>query len=151
MIPRCGVCGDNLTTSMPTYGDKLRDPRWQKRRLDIFERDKWTCRVCADGKRNQQIHHSAYIPGIDPWDYPDHMLFDLCEKCHDKEGSGKLAADLELVDTLRLAGALNGDILRFAMMIRDCKRAHPGSALSQINFALDEVWTRMVQKKAIHP
>ena len=28
------------------YYRKLRDPRWQKRRLEIFARDDWTCQGC---------------------------------------------------------------------------------------------------------
>ena len=25
-----------------SYSDKLKDPRWQRKRLEIFERDNWT-------------------------------------------------------------------------------------------------------------
>lgn len=31
-----------------TYSQKLRDPRWQKKRLEILERDSFTCQHCHD-------------------------------------------------------------------------------------------------------
>jgi 5-methylcytosine-specific restriction endonuclease McrA len=38
----------SLSRTRRTYGDKLKDPRWQKRRLEIFKRDEWTCQQCGD-------------------------------------------------------------------------------------------------------
>lgn len=69
---------------MATYREKLLDPRWQKRRLEILERDGWACRECADASSTLHVHHVAYRSGADPWDYPDHMLVALCEECHER-------------------------------------------------------------------
>lgn len=66
------------------YSEKLRDPRWQRKRLHIFERDNWKCTVCGDSKATLEIHHLDYL-GNDPWDYPDDMLSTLCTKCHGEE------------------------------------------------------------------
>jgi len=68
------------------YSDKLKDPRWQRRRLQIFERDNWKCRVCANEEITLCVHHIEYINGRDPWEYPDSYLITLCEDCHSRWG-----------------------------------------------------------------
>ena len=67
---------------MKTYSEKLRDPRWQKRRLEILQRDDWTC--CRCGKKDQElhVHHTWYSKDCKPWDYPDETLVTLCISCH---------------------------------------------------------------------
>lgn len=64
-----------------TYSQKLRDPRWQKKRLHILERDKWTCCSCQSTTKNLQVHHLIYRK-VDPWDYDDAHLQTLCDECH---------------------------------------------------------------------
>lgn len=64
-----------------TYAEKLRDPRWQKKRLQILERDYWCCQSCSDGTKNLQVHHLFYAKR-DPWDYPDDAYQTLCDECH---------------------------------------------------------------------
>lgn len=67
------------------YSEKLRDPRWQKKRLEILERDNWRCQLCFDGESMLHVHHRRYIPSRDPWDYPESCLVTLCESCHESE------------------------------------------------------------------
>lgn len=67
------------------YAEKLRDPRWQKKRLEIFNRDNWCCQSCYDNQSTLHCHHLIYIPRRDPWDYPNDLLITLCESCHDLE------------------------------------------------------------------
>lgn len=69
-----------------TYGEKLKDPRWQKKRLEILERDKWTCLICDSKDKTLHVHHGYYKRGVDPWDYPDWSLKTLCSPCHEKMG-----------------------------------------------------------------
>lgn len=66
-----------------SYSEKLKDPRWQERRLRIMERDKFCCKLCSNKKSTLNVHHKYYIRGRDPWDYDDDMLTTLCEQCHD--------------------------------------------------------------------
>jgi len=63
-----------------SYSEKLRDPRWQKKRLQVMERDDWECRLCGDGSTTLNIHHLSYHG--DPWDSPDDELICICEHCH---------------------------------------------------------------------
>jgi hypothetical protein len=67
---------------MKTYAEKLRSPKWQKKRLEILDRDGWCCQSCGDKDSNLQVHHKAYKPKTDPWDYPEDWLTTLCEDCH---------------------------------------------------------------------
>lgn len=62
------------------YSEKLKDPRWQKKRLQILQRDDWKCVLCCDSETTLHIHHKEYFG--DPWDAPDDMLATLCEHCH---------------------------------------------------------------------
>lgn len=64
------------------YGEKLLDPRWQRKRLDILNRDGFCCKDCLDSKNTLHVHHLAYLPNKEPWDHPDHYLITLCKNCH---------------------------------------------------------------------
>lgn len=64
------------------YSDRLKDPRWQKKRLEILQRDNWTCQYCSDKECCLNIHHIRYIASMDPWEYKDFDLITLCEMCH---------------------------------------------------------------------
>lgn len=68
-----------------TYSEKLQDPRWQKKRLLIYERDNWKCVECGASNNTLHVHHKKYFKGANPWDYDDAYLATLCESCHQKE------------------------------------------------------------------
>lgn len=65
------------------YKAQYKDPRWQKKRLEILERDKFTCRACGNKEKTLHVHHSHYEKGLNIWDddYTAH-LYCLCEDCH---------------------------------------------------------------------
>ena len=97
-----------------TYSEKLRDPRWQKKRLEILERDNWRCVFCADATSELQVHHLLYKKR-DPWDYPDHLYQTLCRPCHELRGELTDKA----VDALRIAlgKTSNQQLLRSAQSL----------------------------------
>ena len=64
------------------YSDLLRDPRWQKKRLQILERDDFTCQGCGDKENTLHVHHKYYTYGKKPWEYSDQILITLCNNCH---------------------------------------------------------------------
>lgn len=64
-----------------TYAEKLQDPRWQKLRLEILNRDNWSCRYCGDTSVTLHVHHRHYF-GNNPWDTPPECLDTLCKDCH---------------------------------------------------------------------
>jgi hypothetical protein len=66
-----------------TYKEKLTDPRWQKKRLEIMNRDAFTCVSCGATNKTLHVHHLKYIK--DPWDVSNDFLQTLCFECHTKE------------------------------------------------------------------
>ena len=69
------------------YYELLKDPRWQKRRLEIMQRDNFTCQMCGNGLTSGvplNVHHYVYHKGYLPWEYPDKDLITLCRDCHHK-------------------------------------------------------------------
>lgn len=101
-----------------TYAEKLRHPRWQKRRLEIFQRDQWTCRCCGGKELNLQVHHLVYGKQ-DPWDYPDHCLLTLCENCH---GERTEIMD-RMLNAIRLQHALTPTRELSALAQKECALA----------------------------
>ena len=67
---------------MKSYAEKLKDPRWQKKRLEILERDGWACCRCSTKSKPLHVHHVIYIGKMDPWEYDGKYLATLCEDCH---------------------------------------------------------------------
>ena len=65
-----------------SYRRLLRDPRWQRKRLEVLSRDGWRCRECGAKDRELQVHHERYVPGGMPWDVPSAWLVTLCTPCH---------------------------------------------------------------------
>jgi hypothetical protein len=61
-----------------------RDPRWQKRRLQIMDRDGWGCVNCKATDRTLHVHHKRYHG--EPWEAGDDDLQSLCEDCHEELG-----------------------------------------------------------------
>jgi len=66
-----------------TYSEKLKDPRWQKKRLKVMERDGFRCFDCGDESKTLHVHHCTYQGG-NPWDTSDEFLLTVCKDCHDK-------------------------------------------------------------------
>lgn len=59
------------------------NPKWQKKRLEILDRDNFTCKVCDDKDNTLHVHHMYYIKDRKVWDYQNHALYTLCEECHE--------------------------------------------------------------------
>ena len=66
------------------YAEQLRDPRWQKKRLELLEKAEWTCKQCRETSKELQVHHMYYKKGLAPWEYPEDALLVLCKDCHVK-------------------------------------------------------------------
>ena len=77
-----------------TYAQKLKDPRWQKKRLEVLQRDNWTCTVCGRQDLTLHVHHGYYEYKLDPWDYDTTTLHTVCVDCHD--WADDIRRDIEL-------------------------------------------------------
>ena len=65
---------------MPSYSEKLKDPRWQKLRLQVMERDQFECQLCDAVDKTLHVHHLVY--SRNPWESPMENLVTVCEDCH---------------------------------------------------------------------
>ena len=66
------------------YAQERLDPRWQKKRLDIMNRDSFACCDCGDENTTLNVHHRYYVTGRKPWEYPDWSFQTLCYPCHER-------------------------------------------------------------------
>lgn len=85
---------------MKTYAELLRDPRWQKRRLEVLEAAGWMCSNCFDTETELHVHHLRYKWSRAPWEYGNDELKCLCKTCH----SAETEAWAMLKDELMLVG-----------------------------------------------
>jgi hypothetical protein len=99
---------------MKSYSEKLKDPRWQKKRLKILERDSFTCTYCGNEELTLHVHHKIYYANTDPWDYSDNELTTLCEVCHSDVHNGMDEALKKLITSIKIAGFLPKDINEIA-------------------------------------
>lgn len=138
-----------------SYSDKLKDPRWQKLRLQVFDRDGWRCQLCFDEKTTLAVHHRYYERGREPWDYPLIAFATLCSVCHEAEHLAIEEAGRALVASLRKFGALSDDVFAVAGFFDDqnplssddggvwpkpLSRKEWGDALRNIGDALSKVY-----------
>ena len=105
-----------------TYSDKLKSPKWQKKRLEIMSRDKFTCKKCGDTESQLHVHHKEYIDGNDPWDYENNMLITLCEHCHKEIELEKIkySSDFNNIEIYKSTGWADGSRIMFLSEFEKC-------------------------------
>jgi 5-methylcytosine-specific restriction endonuclease McrA len=103
-----------------TYQEKLKDERWLLKRKEILQRDLFTCKgyhcPSPKGKTMLNVHHLDYLPGIDPWDYPNDMLITLCGHCHGDERWRKQVEE-RLFSVLKQKGFMLSDLLAMTTLL----------------------------------
>lgn len=130
---------------MKTYQEKLLDPRWQKIRLEIFERDGWKCRICRSESETLHVHHTYYEPGKEPWDYHS-SLVTLCSSCHEAEPSIRSGYLLMLKKALDAEGFVSDDIYTLTTFVLNIAQARkPSESLGDFLNNLVSPWLE-VQK-----
>lgn len=100
-----------------SYRDKLLDPRWQRKRLEIFQRDDFTCRHCGDNSKTLHVHHHYYAPNAEPWEYHESALVTLCCDCHEEQEAHKSDSAMLSIH-LNCAGFMNTDLAAFGCAVR---------------------------------
>lgn len=74
-----------IRTFKTEFQEQIKSPKWQKRRLEIMQRDGFACQICGDKETTLHVHHLRYVPNRAYWDYEDWELITLCERCHKEE------------------------------------------------------------------
>lgn len=118
-----------------TYAEKLKDPRWQKKRLRILERDGFKCLYCSDTDKTLHVHHGYYESGKDPWDYEDDTLHTLCEDCHVSIEEIKRDIHLEIG---RVHPVMLHVIMKYIQKYKEDEQAAIKEWANRINEALNE-------------
>lgn len=81
---------------MIPYWQKLKDPRWQRKRLEILQRDEFACQHCGEKEKELHVHHCVYFQKQEPWDYESSTLITLCTGCHEDVETLKKTIGLHL-------------------------------------------------------
>ncbi len=102
-----------MTDRKKEYSELLKDPRWQRLRLQVFERDEWACRFCGDKKATLAVHHTEYVRGNLPWEYDPHTLLTVCEQCHQIEYERRRQDEQSLLNLLRVEGVSSPELHDF--------------------------------------
>lgn len=113
-----------------TYSEKLKDPRWQRKRLEVMQRDSFACQSCGDESSTLQVHHSYYLPKWMPWQYPEDSLITLCEGCHEEQTSRiprlmmqnktpmQTMVNTELLECANVSGEVMGYVMELAFALK---------------------------------
>jgi hypothetical protein len=94
-----------------TYAEKLKDPRWQKKRLEVMQRDDFKCKLCNDKSNTLHVHHKSYQYGKEPWDYELDNFDTLCVPCHELEEFAKSRLN-EFIYKLEVLGYYKHQIVK---------------------------------------
>lgn len=100
-----------------TYQEKLLDPRWQRKRLEILQDDEWQCQKCHATENTLHVHHLYYEKGRDPWDYSRDALIILCASCHEDETRDRPVEEQELLDSLRRGGYFYNHLFQLSVAL----------------------------------
>jgi len=85
------------------YSDKLKHPNWQRKRLEVLNRDNFTCRMCGDTETCLNVHHTMYQG--EPWQADVATLRTVCEDCHKVLHEAKQYNVLKVVKRLSPCGS----------------------------------------------
>lgn len=106
---------------MKTYSEKLKDPRWQRKRLEIMQRDGFKCRNCDDDKSTLHVHHWEYSG--EPWEANDDDMMTYCDKCHE------MAHDLSMRDSAGIIKATRRFLLSGPKFVANVYLRHINAVL----------------------
>lgn len=91
------------------YKEQIKTPQWQKRRLDIMQKDNFTCQICGSTEKTLNVHHFVYHEGKMIWDYADWELITLCEECHMQEHN-MMDCIIEQIESIKRRGVTMHEI-----------------------------------------
>jgi 5-methylcytosine-specific restriction endonuclease McrA len=120
------------------YTDKLKDQRWNQKRLEILRRDEYTCQYCGLKETELHVHHIVYQSGKEPWESLSADLLTLCEACHEAEHDIRTKAEDALLSILRNYKFSAVDILQIGNIITS-RIVHKPCAGSEFVRALEQV------------
>lgn len=130
-----------------SYSSKLKDPRWQKKRLEILNRDNFSCHNCGDTESTLHVHHIAY-QGKDPWETEARLLQTLCEDCHESEELSLNEQTKRAIDHLKQCGVTSigfAGIRKCFIKDRGWTDFEPAYDILAMAIDDDEIWDRLYE------
>lgn len=105
-----GWNGTNMKSM--TYGEQLKHPNWQRKRLERLDAANWECENCGDAEKTLHVHHRQYFKGRMAWEYEGLELAVLCETCHQAEHSAldslrRLLVSVQTGEALAIVAGFN--------------------------------------------
>ena len=107
------------------FFEQYKDPRWQKKRLEIMNRDNFTCQSCFNDTKTLNVHHKYYIYERPIWDYPDELLVTLCKDCHEIQEESKYIIN-DFIKVLLSDGYLSTDLVLLLNILRKLPHGNKG-------------------------
>lgn len=135
------------------YFAKLKDPKWQKKRLEILQRDNFTCQICGDKKNTLHVHHRTYLQNRDLWEYADTFFVTLCESCHEMETQSMSCEIRDLNTILKLyyfadeIHTITGAILQFDEGYSEVRANIIKFALTEMKDEITKKYFKSLKKK----
>jgi hypothetical protein len=125
------------------YSEKLKDPRWQRKRLEILERDEWMCKKCFDSESTLVVHHLKYEQGKEPWECDGKYLITLCESCHDAEYETRPEYEKMILSLLKEKGFMADDLYRIVRGLLVFEMDYPSEVTASfLEFILSDDQTK---------
>ncbi len=94
--------------SAKSYVEKLKDPRWQRKRLEVLKTTDFHCELCGDHESTLHVHHKLYLKGKEPWEYHRNQLVVLCDRCHENVHAENPFEELAaVISSFPLEGPIN--------------------------------------------
>jgi hypothetical protein len=90
---------------MKPYREKLKDPRWQAKRLAVMSRANFTCECCGRNNETLNVHHLMYSKSGNPWEVDNKWLECLCETCHGAR------TEADSIDCFRIRARKTKDVI----------------------------------------
>jgi len=89
------------------YQRKLAHPLWQKKRLEVMQRDGFKCTNCQSTEDELHIHHLYYLPNTLPQDYPLTAYTTFCNTCHEIEEAKMKLIEAAFCNRAQIAGLMS--------------------------------------------
>lgn len=96
--------------------DQIKSPQWQKKRLEVLQRDNFQCQICGSTEKTLHVHHLYYKDNLNYWEYPDIAYITLCEDCHNREHKVRDSIN-QIVRHFNKCGITNTEIYEFLEIV----------------------------------
>jgi hypothetical protein len=81
--PKIFLTPINLPEQEISRAEQYNHPLWQKKRLEVMQRDHFHCMFCGSREKQLHVHHNTY-DGAYLWTCSLASMITVCGECHEK-------------------------------------------------------------------